>query len=67
MFIQAHTVRKRDNSFKRGLDFGSGDGAFFRYMSSSLTIDALDPFLKPKYKSRKLLPDLAEGLTISTI
>ena len=34
---------------ERGLDFGSGDGAFFSYMSSSsFTIDALDPFFKAK-------------------
>ena len=47
---------------KRGLDFGSGDGAFFRYMSSSsFTIDALDPFFKAKNINQEhFYSDLAE-------
>ena len=47
---------------KRGLDFGSGDGAFFRYMSSSsFTIDALDPFFKAKnINQENFYSDLAE-------
>jgi len=35
---------------KRALDFGSGDGAFFKFMSSaSFKMDALDPLFKAKY------------------
>ena len=47
---------------KRGLDFGSGDGAFFSYMSSSsFTIDALDPFFKAKNINKEhFYSDLAE-------
>ena len=34
---------------KRALDFGSGDGAFFNFMTSeSFKMDALDPFFKAK-------------------
>ena len=47
---------------ERGLDFGSGDGAFFSYMSSSsFTIDALDPFFKAKnINEENFYSDLSE-------
>lgn len=39
---------------KRVLDFGSGDGAFFKFMHSpSLIIDALDPFFKAENIDQK--------------
>ena len=35
---------------KKALDFGSGDGAFFKHMASaSLKMEALDPFFKAKH------------------
>ena len=39
---------------KRILDFGSGDGAFFKFMSSSsFKIDALDPLFKASHIEQK--------------
>ena len=38
----------------KALDFGSGDGAFIRFMSSNtFTIDALDPFFKAEDINQK--------------
>ena len=39
---------------KQALDFGSGDGEFFKFISSpSLKIDALDPFFKANHIEQK--------------
>ena len=47
---------------KRALDFGSGDGAFFKFMSSaSFKMDALDPLFKAKYiKHENFYSNLSE-------
>jgi len=47
-------LRSEIKNSKRALDFGSGDGAFHRFMSSSaFKIDALDPFFKASHIEQK--------------